>query len=72
MSDNKKRILLISGLLVILIIVIIIKNFTNEKTSNTVSFNDVLVKNEEISNNSIENEKIKVHITGEVNNPRTN
>ena len=69
MSDYKKKILLISVLLIILVTVIIIKKFTNEKTSNSVSFNDIIVQNEDISNSSEESEKIKVHITGEVNNP---
>ena len=72
MSDNKKRILLIFGLLLILIIITIIKKFTYKNTSNTISFNEIVVQNEEISNTSTNVEKIKVHITGEVNQPRIN
>lgn len=71
MSEKMKKIILISVLLLVLIIVIIIKKFENKNISNTVSFNEVVIQNEETSNTLEETETIKVHITGEVNNPRT-
>ena len=69
MIKNKKKILLIF-IIIVLIIIIFIKNFTNKKELNQISYNEILIENE-ISNTKSSIETIKVHITGEVNNPRT-
>lgn len=74
MQIEKKRILLISGVFIILILIVYIRNFNNNNNNNyeKISFNDVINEtNIKTSNseNTIEDEKIKVHIIGEVNNP---
>lgn len=71
MTTNKKKILLIFGLLIILIIVIFSKKFKNDESSNQISFDEIITENK-ISNTTTVSETIKVHITGEVNNPRIN
>ena len=71
MSTFLKKILLVSGTLIVLIIVILTKKHLKEKASNKISYNDIIVQNEEVTNTSSEIEKIKVHVTGEVNNPRS-
>ena len=74
MITNYKKILLFSGIIAIIIIIIFIKNFLNQKNSNQISYNELLAQNEDenkISNTENSIETIKVHITGEINNPRT-
>ena len=74
MITNYKKILLFSGITAIIIIIIFIKNFLNQKNSNQISYNELLAQNEDenkISNTENSIETIKVHITGEINNPRT-
>ena len=74
MITNYKKILLFSGIIITLIIILFIKNFLNQKNSNQISYNEILTQNEDenkISNTENSIETIKVHITGEINNPRT-
>ena len=71
MQLDKKKILIIFGIIIIIIIIFIFKNYTNKNNYEQLEFNDVISENKiEISNetNKID-EKIKVHIIGEVNNP---
>ena len=71
MQIDKKKIIFFSGIIILLIITSIFNNFKNKNydnvTSNTVSsrITDGTSKN----TFSLEEEKIKIHITGEVNNP---
>ena len=68
---NKKKIIFISILFIILIIVIFIKKFNkSDEDYNQMTFNDVVGESAEnkITEEKVE-EKIKVHITGEVKNP---
>ena len=71
MQLDKKKILLIFGIMIIMIIIFITKNYTNKNNYEQLEFNDVISENKiEISNETNKiNEKIKVHIIGEVNNP---
>ena len=57
--------------MIIMIIIFITKNYTNKNNYEQLEFNDVISENKiEISNETNKiNEKIKVHIIGEVNNP---
>lgn len=71
MQLDKKKILIIFGIIIIIIIIFIFKNYTNKNNYEQLEFNDVISENKsEVSNetNKID-EKIKVHIIGEVNNP---
>ena len=71
MQLDKKKILIIFGIIIIIITISIFKNYTNKNNYEQLEFNDVISENKiEISNetNKID-EKIKVHIIGEVNNP---
>lgn len=71
MQIDKKKIIFFSGIIILLIIAIIFNNFKNKNYDN-VTFNTVSSSAiDEPSKNasSLEEEKIKIHITGEVNNP---
>ena len=71
MQLDKKKILIIFGIIIIIIIIFIFKNYTNKNNYEQLEFNDVISENKiEISNETSKiDEKIKVHIIGEVNNP---
>ena len=71
MQIDKKKIIFFSGIIILLIIAIIFNNFKNKNYDN-VTFNTVSSSAiDEPSKNasSLKEEKIKIHITGEVNNP---
>lgn len=71
MQIGKKKILLILGIAIISIIIFFTQKNTNDNNYEKLNLNDVISENKvEISSetNKID-EKIKVHIIGEVNNP---
>lgn len=73
--DNKKKKLIIGFIAIILVITFMIEKFLNNKNEkyDNISVKNI-VSNVTLSKESKESitEKIKIHISGEVNNPRFN
>jgi len=65
--DKKKVIAFV--IIVIAVVIIIVKNKNDETDNYNLSYNNVIVTAENTEKEDTEEETIKVHITGEVNNP---
>ncbi len=71
MQIDKKKILTFIGILIFTIIIIIFKSFNKTENQNKINYNEISSNSKQekpLENISIV-EKIKIHITGEVNNP---
>ena len=71
MQIDKKKILTFIGILIFTIIIIIFKSFNKTENQNKINYSEISSNSKQ--EKSLENvsivEKIKIHITGEVNNP---
>ena len=74
MQFDKKKILSFIVMIIIIIVIIIgqkLSNINTTKSQNKLDYNEISSKeiSENLVNTILTEEKIKIHITGEVNNP---